>query len=293
MNYLLLIASTISGVTKNLLSKSDKKSFSGLKNQCLVNIITSIVALAVFGASSRDLGMISDVRFLILALLYGLFTMLCQICYISAVEKGAVSICSMIFSCGFIIPTLYAPLVYADEHLDPLKIMGIVLLVASAVLVAGRTEKSRAGIWMLLAVAAMVCSGMIGILQKIFCAKYDVANTSEYLFVSFAFMLLISTVLFFAERRKEPATHSESAGGIPLKRILLPLAFGICAVFCNKANLYLTGVLPSVVFFPVYNGGVLASTTVSSCIIYRERLTKLQWLGVALGVASIIIIALN
>ena len=61
----------------------------------------------------------------------------------------------------------------------------------------------------------------------------------------------------------------------------------------NKTNTYLSGVLPSVIVFPVINGGVILATTIVSRFIFKEKLSLLQKAGLAVGALGIVCIAIG
>lgn len=292
MHYLLLATSVAVTVTKNVIAKTDKRCFSGRKNQLFVNIVTGVIALVVFGIFVRDIGIVRDAKFLVLSLFYGIFTMTGQMFYISALETGPVSVCTMIYSCGFIIPTVFAA-VYYHEAMSVPCILGIILILVSIVLVTGKIERAKDGRWILFAVGSMVSSGLIGVLQKLFRAGFS-DGINEYLFVAFAVMLVISAVMYpFAEKGgRDRGERKEKTSPKIQRRIALSAVFGLGIVLANKFNLFLSGVLPGIVFFPAVNGGVLAFTALASSIILREKLTALQWIGIALGIVSIVLVAL-
>ena len=58
----------------------------------------------------------------------------------------------------------------------------------------------------------------------------------------------------------------------------------------NKLNLYLSGVLPGILFFPLVNGGVILLSILASRVLFHEKMTPKQVLGVVLGVLSIFLI---
>ena len=66
------------------------------------------------------------------------------------------------------------------------------------------------------------------------------------------------------------------------------IASGACAAVNNKFNLYLSGVMDSAVFFPIVNGGGLVLTTLAAVLLFKEKLSKKQWIGVVLGIASVV-----
>ena len=65
---------------------------------------------------------------------------------------------------------------------------------------------------------------------------------------------------------------------------------GIAIAFNNKLNLILSGIMDSAVFFPLVNGGGLVLTTVGGVIFFKEKLTVLQWIGVVVGIASVVLL---
>ena len=51
------------------------------------------------------------------------------------------------------------------------------------------------------------------------------------------------------------------------------------------------GALPSVVFFPAFNGAVVLLSAVAGAVFYRERFSKKQVAGVFAGVAAILLLS--
>ena len=103
---------------------------------------------------------------------------------------------------------------------------------------------------------------------------------------------LISAVFAIIKREKKGAATEKSSGGRKIA-ITLPLIMaiaGLCVAANNKFNLYLTGVLPTAIFFPIYNVGILILTTISAIFIFKERLSLKQWIGVAIGIISVVCI---
>ena len=82
-----------------------------------------------------------------------------------------------------------------------------------------------------------------------------------------------------------------AAGCRPLMTaLLLMLITGICVAANNKINLYLSGVMDSAVFFPTVNGGGLILATLTALVLFREKPTKKQWLGIAFGTVSVVLL---
>ena len=76
------------------------------------------------------------------------------------------------------------------------------------------------------------------------------------------------------------------------KSFIIPACLGICVGLLNFLNLILSGNLPSVILFPIYNVGSMLLVILLSAIIYKDKMTALQKVGFFLGIAAILIIGL-
>ena len=68
---------------------------------------------------------------------------------------------------------------------------------------------------------------------------------------------------------------------------------GVCMVVCNVVNLYLAAVMPSILFFPLFNGGALLLLTAVAFLVFRERLNRVQTVGFLIGVAAVFLLCLG
>ena len=57
-------------------------------------------------------------------------------------------------------------------------------------------------------------------------------------------------------------------------------------------NLKLSGLLPSQLFFPVVNGSAIILSSVMSVLLFKEKLTKRQVVGLLGGIISLVAICL-
>ena len=282
MSCFLTVLSVLLGAGKNITSKLGKNYFSEIHDCAKLNIVTSVIALLVFvpsvGNSNTEYGFI----FLTLSFLYGLCTFFSQLFYIKAVKTGPVSVCSLIYSCGFIIPTIFAAAVFS-EKVTPLKAVGIILLIFCTFAVGYKKERSESYGWLLPACLAMLSSGAVGVLQKAVRKCFSSWCMDEYLFWAFGFMLVLSVAVMLLSK--------SSKGERSLKYFLCTAFLAICVVGANKLNLYLSGIVPGVIFFPAVNGGCLVVSSIMSKLIFNESFSAVKICGLTLSVLSIILIA--
>lgn len=282
MNYLLLIITLILGTSKNLISKGGGAPFSGREALLNINIITAVLALIIFGAGGVGFSAMSA-GLIIISAFFGVFIMLSQMLYISALKKEQVSVCSLIYSCGFIIPTFFGAFYY-NETILIFDIIGVIVMLAAVWLVSGYEKGHKVSKYLIMAFGAMFSAGMVGVCQKVCIKTFGSERINDCLFVAFAFMLAISAVMKLLSKEKAAKPQGITA--------LLMLLFGIAVVFQNKLNLFLSGEFPSMLFFPTVNGGCIALTSVFAWILFRERLTKKQVAGVVLSLLAIILISI-
>ncbi len=283
MECILTFLSVVLGTGKNIISKLGNNYFSNVTDCMKLNTVTSLLGCVVFGltAGGRFSGEKNTI-FFVLSFLYGLCTLFSQVFYIAAVKDGAVSICSLIYSCGFIIPTIFAA-IFFKETVTLLKIIGILLLTACTVTAGYKKEKTKEYKWIAPACLAMLSSGGVGVLQKIVRNSYSQWNMDEYLFFAFAFMFFLSCLGIVTSKGK--------SNGYSAKYAVYTMLLSACVAGANKLNLYLSGVLSGVVFFPCVNGGCLIASALMSGVIFKERFGTKKIIAISGSIIAIILVS--
>lgn len=236
-----------------------------------------------------------------LALLFGAVVCLQQLTLLLALSKGPLSYTMVIVAMSTLITALSGVLFW-HEHLRAVQLVGIVLMVLCLVLSVKREPKKSgesggrrlSAVWLLLALLAMAFNGGVGILQKTHQSSAHKAELPAFLFVAFAFCAVFSVLCYLfltirARGKRQEAGAEESTAHSPRFSRNLTVLFllsGVCVALCHCINLYLSGVVAAAVFFPIVNGGALMLTTLASLLLFHERLSLTQWLGLALGAVA-------
>jgi len=76
-------------------------------------------------------------------------------------------------------------------------------------------------------------------------------------------------------------------GGRMKKFVIVSIICGVGIALCNQINMFLAGVMESIIFYPVVNGAGMLLTSAAGLVIWRERFTKKQWVGFVMGAAAI------
>ncbi len=242
------------------------------------------LAIAVFGGISfRTIAP----QPLLYAAIYGLLLIFAQWFYTMALGGGNTALCSTVYSMGFILPTLSGAIFWA-EAFSWLNGLGVGCAVAAIFFSSASPKKSDAqeSRWSFLPLlVAMLASGGLGIMQKVQQKSACADEKTEFLVMAFFLAAILSLIASVLSEKQE--------GGVPQKGTLW---FAVCvgAAFgsCNLLNTALAGMLPSAIFFPTLNIGVILATMLCGIFLFKERIQRKELLVLTLGGASILLLTL-
>ena len=226
----------------------------------------------------------------ILALLFGVAVMGQIAASAFAMRIGPWSYTTVMMSLSVVIPALAGP-IFWNEKLDIFITIGIVLMLVCFVL-SVKTEvdkdKKSANIkWLLLSLLSSLSTGAVGILQKLHQSSEYKSEIAVFLAISFGVCAVISlafaAILSFKSTKNNPFR-------IPFTPWIL-LA-GVGTLINHLINLYLSGAMASAIFFPLMSGGELILVTLCSVILFKERLSVKQWIGLGSGILAVIILCI-
>ena len=295
INYLILALSTMMTSGKALFCKAIGTGKYSRKETAVLNFKAFFVAFicAVIFVIGRlgDILTVSSFS-LVMAIFFGLSVALTQIMQAKALGNGSSSIVTLIYSCGFLVPIFYG-LIFWGEEVSIYQWLGVALILASLTLIVFKTEKSSAILtWLPFAILAMLGSGINAIFQK----THQYSEFADELPFFLVFALFFSTLftgaasLVISGKGGSPAQLTKKQR--MMKNIVIPICLGICVGMLNFLNLSLSGRLPSVILFPVSNIGGLILTSVISGIIYKDKPTKRQLVGLITGVIAILMVGI-
>ncbi len=317
-NYLFLAVSVLAAAANNvflhLLSAKNVKYNPFLFNAGLSLVWIVILFFFQFGGEYTSATVLYGI-------LYGLVLAAFLFFKAQAMVTGPILLTSLLGCSSFVITTIFNA-VYWHETVDAFNVSGIVLMLVSLYLITVKPTKDSGGqakfnpVWIFYCAFFLIFAVSTGIIFK-FHQTYDKANTNQMMFVS-AIVSAVAFLIFYAiskllKARKnskglscegesittENAVKIESAAkneSTALKRerallIILTLASGVVSCVYNRLNVYLSGALPSIIFFLVFNGGVVILASLAGIFIFKEKLTNRQTLGVAIGLTAILLIS--
>lgn len=110
------------------------------------------------------------------------------------------------------------------------------------------------------------------------------------LLTCFLVSLILSYLKLIAERSRLKKSGESLSKSTPAA-VLFPAVTGLCFAFPHTINLFLSGRLASVVFFPTINLCPMMLAMLYAVFGFRERLTAKQWAGIGIGVLSTVFVS--
>jgi drug/metabolite transporter (DMT)-like permease len=227
------------------------------------------------------------------AILIGiLFIILFNVIAITA-QKLGVAVASVSNKLSLVIPFLFS-ILFLGDHVSMFQIIGIVIALLSVLLTCmpsggfHSSQKSKQAylLW-LLPILLFVGSGMLDtLINYIRQTVIKSGDVNEFIMSAFA-MAAIGGILIFIYRSF--AGHEKWAW----KSILAGLFIGVpnyASIWCLMEVLRQSPENSSVVI-PVNNIGIVLFSTLSATVIFKEKLSLTNWIGILLASSSILLIA--
>lgn len=201
-----------------------------------------------------------------------------------ALEIGHYGYTLVMMNASFLIPVLFS-LVFLDESFTaaiglgvPLVLLALYLISAHGSAKQEQGKKRLRSRWLVFILSAFVINGLHLIGQAMACR-----GGGNYL-PSYLFYLYLSATLFFLPgiiKRRSFASKSLVFGVVGCVASLVGLAF------TQKA----LQVAPEAIVFPIALSGPSVVGVALSRLLFKDRITFLGYLGVAVGIAGIVILA--
>lgn len=277
----LIVLSVFSNVLndglKNYVGKSSSKNENLIKKFQLLSFFTCFLicaGLAFFESPS--------IYSFLLGILFGTMTFVSTHFLILAMAVGPMHITILIATASMLIPTL-SGVFFFSEPFSVYKFIAIMVLIVFLYCASsGKSEGTFNWKWLLYCGINFFTGGTIGIIQKVH--QSSVHREEFYFFLASAFLVsaFIPFVLSIKQKRRGEKEK------ISLKLLCIAAISGLCVFGQYAINTKLSGVLPSQLFFPVINGTNVVFGSVVAVVVFKEKMTKKQIVGMVGGMLSLI-----
>lgn len=252
-------------------------------------ITVNYLFAAVFGfltyEKSIDLGALCTHSWFVYAIIVGVTLILIFNVFAVSTQKAGVAITAVSSKMSVVIPVLIGFMLY-HEKASWVKILGIVVaLVAFYLSFKRKGSFAVAGKYWFLPVLLFLGNGlndsMLKFVQQFFSHQHE---SGLFLSVAFSISLIIGLlVLFFQLLFMGKRIH--------IRSLLAGVWLGFLNWYSTLFFIKGIGIMDVSVFIPVFNASIVTSAALIGYLIFKEKLNKINWLGIAIAIAAIVIIA--
>jgi drug/metabolite transporter (DMT)-like permease len=289
MLYFLLLLSTCFATGKSVLFKKIGSDFNVPSQLFRLNGFSfMIAAVIVFILSGFDVGSLISLSFYSLGISFfiAVSIIVTYLTQSKALALAATSSTMMIYSCGFLIPVFFSAIIY-KESISAIDWFALLLLIVAVFLIITPEKNSKPSLkWLLFSVVSMIGSGTTAVLQKvhqhsIYAHEFFSLAVCEFIIAGVSLL-----VLSFVISKKNSFEHNFK------HELKIGLVNGLFLGSINLLNLILSGKLPAIIVFPIYNIGSIILSSIIGRKLYHEKNSKNELWGFIIGCIAIFLIGI-
>lgn len=271
-----------------------KKLLKSNGDTVLFNVICCIGSIAFFGGAIfvlKESVIVSPFSFF-LSIAFAAVTVAAQYFGLLSMNLGPMSFSVLFTYLSAMIPTVFG-CIYRHELPQIQQVIGLILMIITFILsVDLRKDSGMTLKWILVVAGSFVGMGMIGVFQTIHQVSEFKSEINGFLFWAFVFSFIMFALLYIPYMIKDKKENRKREK-FNYKDWSLMLITGIIIGAINLINLYLSGAMPSVIFFPIVNGGVIVLSGLASLIVFKEKLSPKKLAGLIIGIIATCLIGIE
>lgn len=245
-----------------------------------VAAVSALMALLLGGRLERP-----QIPTLMWGMLYGISMSLNLLSRTKALETGPLSLTLLIGCSSMVLSTLFGTLLWR-ESATLSQIAGVaVMLLAMITSLKSSKGGTISGKWAMYSLGLFFTNGANGLILKAHQSTFAAEQYGLFLTIGFAVSALCMSLLacFVRIRNGESSKFDR-------RLAVSALLCGGAGCGYNLLNTLLSGAIPSVVFFPVFNGSVIVFSLPVAMALFREKATRRQMASIVLAIAAILLI---
>ena len=216
-------------------------------------------------------------RTVVIGLISGVLYLAAFVAFQTNTNKRGVVLSSVFMKLGLLVPIVVSVLFF-KELPTAVQIIGFCIAIFAILLINLRNDGRGKGFGFGL-ILMLLLSGGADVMAKIFDVFAPQAHSALYLFYNFATAFTLC-VLLVIQKKERPG----------LRELLYGALIGIPNFFSAKFLLASLTKLPAVVVYPSFSVGTMLIVTMIGVLVFRERLSKLQWGAMGAIVAALILL---
>ena len=226
---------------------------------------------------------------------YGLLTALMLFIYnvsmVNSSRLGSYAFLTLCMLSGGIVLPCIASVWILDKPLTGLAVFGILVMLASFVVLNIQNIKLKGSplsyyIWCAL---LFISNGLFGTTTTLQANQVGSVDRSEMVVITYIGSFIVALAqLLVARKDKVPGDFAR----IGKKAWLAGLCSFTCATIAINLALYVLTLMNPAIYAAVENGAILVLSAVCSAVIFKEKFTRMQLVGMGLAVTSIVLLSI-
>ena len=294
MEYLLIpLVCALASLKVTIQSKFSKNGTHTLSQNLFFTAIMFLSISIMFLPTLFDGGISSTTVFY--AALVGGLSFLYQMVYVMALSLGRMTLTVIINNFGMLIPMI-ASIVIVGDRVTPLICVGAAMALLSLCLtVAHKKGKKSADVgegakWLILTLLVFLTNGFASTAQKMYTARAG-ADFQIFEFVCIAYMFA-AALCFATFAVSSPFEKKRGIKVADRTTVVLGACVGMALGSFQCVNTLATSLIPGSVYYPIYNCGVSLMLALIGALVFKERFTLRQYIGIAIGVIAILLLCI-
>jgi len=289
MDYIILIGALLCSSTASIFAGFFNRACEGKKSPTQMYNLFLLATVFIGWLIYFFVDMSFDAGVIPYAVGFGIAYCTSMFGIINAIRTGPVLITTLIQQFSLIATTVWGFLFWGDE-LDTLVIIGLVTIILALFLClyTGKSkedEKKFSPIWLLYVAMAFFGNAGCTIIQK----SQQIAFAGQHRGMLMATAMLFGFALFVVLYLRSDRADSKFIA----KKAYFPVLAGVANLFLNLFVMILaTSALPSSLVYPTISIGSLMIVILFSLFAFHEKLLRSQWVGIALGIISVLLLSL-
>lgn len=272
--------------TRGIYSKTKPDNMLNLWSFNLYQNVFALATVLIIFISSNMLGSFSwySVK---LGVLMGIANVMSLYASLKAYAVGPFSYTTVVVSLSVIMPALSG--LFYGESISPVQYAGVLMMILCIILSPeNNADNNKSSVkWLIWSVIASMVSGLVGIFQKVHQGSLQHSFEMSALLIScFTTSVIICFICYLHEitKLKKKTICRE-------KISFVHILCGFSNAVSHSINIFLVGILPAIIIFPVVNLVPMIFLILSSVLIFKEKLSIRRWMGVASGIISTLLLS--
>ena len=217
--------------------------------------------------------------------------LLFNVAQINAASRGSFAIMSVFMHGGGIVVPMIVSMIALSQSLTPVQYCAVAVLIGSLFLLNARGvkgERAKRGYWMW-CILLSIANGGCGALMSTQANLLDGAERTEMIAISNAVSAVLALICLAFIRKRSigedfKKINKRAAGWLCLYFAVAVIAANLYSYAFSRAN--------TTIVTCTDIGGALVLSALFALVIFKDKLSKLQWLGMVTSVASIIVLSI-